>query len=163
MPLIKHPCIHFIFVEIKQYTYKSHCFKIHFHTYTRVQKQIHILYTTCVQMFGNAKIWPYYMYTIKSWISSYKVVKDFFIIWMKFVRVYFSIIRQIGQSNNRIHFYHNMICEIKLQLNHVDFWYQHKLTSTLLGWSNKSIGSLYSTQRLIIFRWVNPYFTYIFL
>ena len=23
-------------------------------------------------MFGNAKIWPYYMYNIKSWIFSYK-------------------------------------------------------------------------------------------
>jgi hypothetical protein len=53
-------------------------------------------------MFGNAKIWPCY---IKSWIFSYKVVKDFFIIWMKFVRVCFSIIRQIGQSNNQIQFY----------------------------------------------------------
>ena len=30
-------------------------------------------------MFGNAKIWPYYMYIIKSWIFSYKFVKDFFI------------------------------------------------------------------------------------
>jgi hypothetical protein len=39
-PLLKHPCIHFIFAKIKQYTYKSHCFKIHLHTYTRVQKQI---------------------------------------------------------------------------------------------------------------------------
>ena len=37
-PLLKHPCIHFIFAKIKQYTYKSHCFKIHFHMYTRVQK-----------------------------------------------------------------------------------------------------------------------------
>ena len=73
-PLLKYPCIHFIFAKIKQYTYKSHCFKIHFHTYTRVQKQIHKLYITCVQMFGNAKIWPYYMYNIKSWIFSYKVV-----------------------------------------------------------------------------------------
>ena len=26
-------------------------------------------------MFGNAKIWPYYLYNIKSWIFSYKVVK----------------------------------------------------------------------------------------
>ena len=34
-------------------------------------------------MFGNAKMWPYYMYNIKSWIFSYKVVKDFFITWMK--------------------------------------------------------------------------------
>ena len=25
-------------------------------------------------MFGNAKIWPYYMYNIKSWIFSYKVI-----------------------------------------------------------------------------------------
>jgi hypothetical protein len=47
-------------------------------------------------MFGNAKIWPYYMYSIKSWIFSYKVVKDFFITWMKFVRVCYSILRQIG-------------------------------------------------------------------
>ena len=64
--LLKHPCLHFIFAKIKQYTYKSHGFKIHFHTYTRVQKQIQKLYITCVQMFGNAKIWPYYMYNIKS-------------------------------------------------------------------------------------------------
>ena len=49
--------------------------------------------------------WPYYMYNIKSWDFSYKVIKDFFIIWMKFVRVRFSIICQIGQSNNRIQFY----------------------------------------------------------
>ena len=63
-------------------------------------------------MFGNAKIWPYYMYSIKSWIFSYKVVKIFPITWMKFIRVCFSIIRQIGQSNNRIQFYHNMIFEI---------------------------------------------------
>jgi hypothetical protein len=76
-PLLKHLCIHFIFAKIKQYTYESHCFKIHFHTYTRVQKQIHKLYITCVQMLGNAKIWPYYMYNIKSWIFSYKVIKDF--------------------------------------------------------------------------------------
>ena len=73
---------------------------------------------TCVQMFGNTKIWPYYMYNIKSWNFSYKVIKDFFITWMKFVRVYFSIIRQIGQSNNSgIQFYHNMICEIRLLLS----------------------------------------------
>ena len=65
-PLIKLPCIHFIFSQIKQYTYKSHCFIIHFHTYTRVQKQIQNLYTTCVQTFGNAKIWPYNMYNIKN-------------------------------------------------------------------------------------------------
>ena len=56
-------------------------------------------------MLGNAKIWPYYMYNIKSWIFRYKVVKDFFITWMKFVCVCFRIIRQIGQSNNRIQFY----------------------------------------------------------
>jgi hypothetical protein len=56
-------------------------------------------------MFGNAKIWPYYMYNIKSWIFSYKVVKELFITWMKFVCVCFSIIRQIGQSNNYIQFY----------------------------------------------------------
>ena len=56
-------------------------------------------------MFGDAKIWPYYMYKIKSWIFSYKVVKGFFITWMKFVRVCSRIIRQIGQSNNRIQFY----------------------------------------------------------
>ena len=37
-PLLKPPCIHFIFARIKQYAYKSHCFKIHYHTYTRVQK-----------------------------------------------------------------------------------------------------------------------------
>jgi hypothetical protein len=104
-PLLKHPCIHFIFAKIKQYTYKSHCFKIHFHTYTRVQKQIHKLYITCVQMLYNAKIWPYYMYNIKSWVFSYKVIKDFVITWMKFIRVCFRIIRQIGQSNNRIQFY----------------------------------------------------------
>jgi hypothetical protein len=55
-PLLKHPCIHFIFAKIKQYTYKSHCFKIHFHMYTRVQKQMHKLCIICVQMFGNAKI-----------------------------------------------------------------------------------------------------------
>ena len=36
-------------------------------------------------MLGNAKIWPYYMYNIKSWIFSHKVVKDFFITWMKFM------------------------------------------------------------------------------
>jgi hypothetical protein len=104
-PLLKLPCIHFTFAKIKQYTYKSHCFKIHFHTYTRVQKQIQNLYITCVQMFGNEKIWLYYMYNIKSWIFSDKVVKDFFITWMKFVRVCFSIICQIGQNNNCIQFY----------------------------------------------------------
>ena len=52
-------------------------------------------------MFGNAKMWPYCMYNIKSWTFSYKVVKDFFITWMRFVRVCFNIIRQIGQSNNK--------------------------------------------------------------
>jgi hypothetical protein len=104
-PLLKHPCIHFIFAKIKKYTYKSHCFKIHFHTYTRVQKQIHKLYITYVQMLGNAKIWPFYMYNIQSWIFSYKVVKDYFITWMKFVRVCFRVIRQIGQNNNHIQFY----------------------------------------------------------
>ena len=117
-PLLKSPCIHFIFAKIKQYTYKSHCFKIHFHTYTRVRKQIQKLYLTCVQMFGNAKIWPYYIYIIiKSWNFSYKVVKGFFITWMKFVRACFNIIRQIGQSNNRVQFYHNMICEIRSLLS----------------------------------------------
>jgi hypothetical protein len=101
--LVPHCTFHFcqnqaIYLQIS-------LFKIHFHTYTRVQKQIQNVYITCVQMFGNAKIWPYYMYNIKSWIFSYKVVKDFFMTWMKFVRVCFSIIRQIGQSNNRIQFY----------------------------------------------------------
>ena len=43
--------------------------------YTRVQKQMHKLCIICVQMFGNAKIWPYYMCNIKSWIFRYKVVK----------------------------------------------------------------------------------------
>ena len=57
-PLLKPPCIHFTFAKIKQYTYKSHCFKIHFHMYTSVQKQIPKLYITCVQMFGNAKHGP---------------------------------------------------------------------------------------------------------
>jgi hypothetical protein len=105
-PLLKHLCIHFIFAKIKQYTYKSHCFKIHFYTYTRVQKQIQIqiLYISCVQMLVNAKIWPYYMYNIKSWIFIYKVVKEIFITWMKFV-LCSRIIRQIGQSNNCIQFY----------------------------------------------------------
>jgi hypothetical protein len=56
-------------------------------------------------MLGNEKIWPYYMYNIKSWFFSHKVVTDFFITWMKFVRVCFHIIRQIGQSNNRIQFF----------------------------------------------------------
>ena len=28
-------------------------------------------------MVGNAKMWPYYMYNIKSWMFSYKVVKDY--------------------------------------------------------------------------------------
>ena len=73
-PLLKPPCIHFIFAKIKQYTYKSHCFKIHFHMYTRVQKQIQKMYITCVQMCGNAKMWPYYIHNSKSWIFSYKVV-----------------------------------------------------------------------------------------
>jgi hypothetical protein len=104
-PLLKHPCIHFIFAKIKQYTYKFHCFKIHFHTYTGVQKLLQKLYITFVQMFGNEKIWPYYMYNIKSWIFWFKVVKDFFITWMKFVRICLNIIRQIGQSNNHIQFY----------------------------------------------------------
>ena len=27
-------------------------------------------------MFGNAEMWPCYMYNIKSWILSYKVVKN---------------------------------------------------------------------------------------
>ena len=53
-------------------------------------------------MFGNAKLWPYYMFIIKSWIFNYTVVKDFFITWKKFVHVCFNIIRQIGQSNNRM-------------------------------------------------------------
>ena len=35
-------------------------------------------------MFGKAKMWPYCMYNIKSLTFSYKVVKDFFITWMKF-------------------------------------------------------------------------------
>ena len=43
-PLLKHPYIHFIFAKIKQFIYKSHCFKIHFHTYTRVQKK----YKNCI-------------------------------------------------------------------------------------------------------------------
>ena len=68
MPFIKTPLYTFNFGKIKQYTYKSHCFKIHFHMYTRVEKQIQKLYIICVQMFGNAKMWPYYMYNIKSWI-----------------------------------------------------------------------------------------------
>ena len=38
------PCIRFIFAKIKQYTYKSHCFKQDFHTYTRVQKK----YKNCI-------------------------------------------------------------------------------------------------------------------
>ena len=101
-PLLKHPCIRFIFAQIKQYTYKSNCFKIHFHTYTRVQKQIHKLYITCVQTSGNAKIWPYNMYIIKSWTFSYKVVKDFFITWMKFVHVCFKLAKAITVSNSTI-------------------------------------------------------------
>ena len=73
-PLIKLLYIQFIFAKFKQYTYKSDCFKIHFHTYTRVQKQLQKSYMTYLQMFGNAKIWPYHMYNIKSWIFSHKVV-----------------------------------------------------------------------------------------
>ena len=72
-PLLKPPMCTF-FAKLKQYTYKSHCLKIYFHMYTRVQKHIQKLYITCVQMFGNAKIWPYYMYNIKSWIFRCKVV-----------------------------------------------------------------------------------------
>ena len=34
--------------------------------YTRVEKQIQKLYIICVQMFENAKVWPYYMYNIKA-------------------------------------------------------------------------------------------------
>jgi hypothetical protein len=103
-PLLKHPCIHFIFAKIKQYTYKSHCFKIHFHTYTRVKKQVHKLYITCVQMLGNAKIWPYYMYNIKSWIFSYKVIKDFSSLgWSSYVYVsasYVKLAKAITVSNS---------------------------------------------------------------
>ena len=44
------------------------------HMYTRVQKQIQKVYITCVQMSGNAKAWPYYMYNIESRIFSYKIV-----------------------------------------------------------------------------------------
>jgi hypothetical protein len=66
--------------------------------------KIHKLYNMCTNV-GKCKIWPYYMYNIKSWIFSYKVVKDFSITWMKFVRVCFHIIRQIGQSINHIQFY----------------------------------------------------------
>ena len=69
----------FLFGKIKPYTYKFHCFKIHFHTNTWVQKQIPKCYITCVQIFANAKLWPYYMYNIKSWFFSYKVVTW----WMK--------------------------------------------------------------------------------
>ena len=57
-PLLKIPYIHFIFAEINQYTYKSHCFKINFHTYTRVQKQIQKFHTTCVQIFRVQKYGP---------------------------------------------------------------------------------------------------------
>ena len=64
--LKKIPCIHFICAKTKQYTYKSHCFKIYFHAYTGVQKQMQKLYIICVQMFGNVKIWPCYMFNIKS-------------------------------------------------------------------------------------------------
>ena len=57
-PLLKLPWIHFIFVKIKPYTYKYHCFKIHFHTCTRVQKQIQNVYVTCVQMSKMQKYGP---------------------------------------------------------------------------------------------------------
>ena len=63
------------------------------------------LYMTCVQMFGNAKIWPYYMYNIKSWIFSYKVVKDFFITGSLYVFVsasYVKLAKAITVSNSTI-------------------------------------------------------------
>ena len=81
-PLLKPPCIHFFLAKIKQYTYISHCFKIHFHTYTRVQKQIQKLFITCVQMFGNENIWPYFMYNIKSWMKKRMI---FGLVWLEHV------------------------------------------------------------------------------
>ena len=32
------------------------------------------MYITCVHMFGNAEIWFYYMYNIKSWILNYEII-----------------------------------------------------------------------------------------
>jgi hypothetical protein len=55
-------------------------------------------------MFGNAKIWPlgYYMYNIKSWIFSYKVVKDFFITWVSVLASYVKLAKAITVSNSSI-------------------------------------------------------------
>jgi hypothetical protein len=111
-PLLKHPCIHFTFAKIKQYTYKSHCFKIHFHTYTRVQKQIQNLYITCVQMFGNEKIWLYYMYNIKSWILVIKSLKTFSSLgWSlyEFVSTSFVKLAKAITVSNSISLHSNMV------------------------------------------------------
>jgi hypothetical protein len=71
------------------------------------------------------------MYNIKSWIFSYKVVKDFSITWMKFVRVCFNIIHQIGQGNNRIQFYivtSKLGCYLVDEKMH-DSWYWFNLNA----------------------------------
>ena len=48
MSLIKTPMYRFYFAKIKQYIYKSHCFKIHFHTYTKGPKtNTKIVYNMC--------------------------------------------------------------------------------------------------------------------
>ena len=51
-------------------------------------------------MFGNAKIWPYYKYNIKSWTFSYKVVKDFFIAWVFVSASYVKLAKAITVSNS---------------------------------------------------------------
>jgi hypothetical protein len=53
-------------------------------------------------MFGNAKIWPYYKYNIKSWTFSYKVVKDFFIAWVFVSASYVKLAKVITVSNSTI-------------------------------------------------------------
>jgi hypothetical protein len=61
-PLLKHPCIHFIFAKIKQYTYKSHCFKIHFHKYTKVQNtNIEIVYNMCTNVWKCKRMALFYV------------------------------------------------------------------------------------------------------
>ena len=57
MSLIETPLYTFIFAKIKQYTYKSYCFKYISYVH-KGPKTNTKLYITCVQMFGNAKIWP---------------------------------------------------------------------------------------------------------
>ena len=72
-PLLKHPCTHFIFAKIKHILTNLIASK-YISIRTQGSKNKYKLNTTCVQMFGYAKTWPYYMYYIKSWIFSYKVV-----------------------------------------------------------------------------------------